>query len=347
MGIKGLNKFLRDMCPIVFKPTHISDFAHKKVAVDLSIYLYKYKAIFGDNWINPIINLVCSLRRNQVHPVFVFDTGSLPDKLKEKEHRSDAKKKIVQTVIELTDALHLYKRDGIISKTLLDYHNKINTKRFLSTKTINDKDIEESIRKLSLQNVHISRNDISLSKKLFDLLGVPYVMAPIEAETECSHLCKTGIVSAVLSDDTDLLAYNTPIMLSNYNSADGYCQSISPYDIQQELNFTYPQLLDFYIMCGTDYNTNIPNIGPKKAFQHVKTYGTIDVLPEKLKLDITNLLHTRVREIFLHYKTNTTVLIPFCTQPNYSLLKEFAIQNNVYLNISHLISCFECNIVLE
>ena len=64
MGIKNLNKFLRDKCPDIFINTHLSVYAYKKVAIDISLYLHKFKAICGENWLSAFINLVGSLRRN-------------------------------------------------------------------------------------------------------------------------------------------------------------------------------------------------------------------------------------------------------------------------------------------
>ena len=62
MGIKNLNKFLREKCPEVFEPTHISHYSFKKVAIDISLYLHKFKAIAGDRWLAAFLHLVASLR---------------------------------------------------------------------------------------------------------------------------------------------------------------------------------------------------------------------------------------------------------------------------------------------
>ena len=39
MGIKNLNKFLRDKSNTLFVPIHLSEYAYKKVAIDISLYL--------------------------------------------------------------------------------------------------------------------------------------------------------------------------------------------------------------------------------------------------------------------------------------------------------------------
>ncbi len=62
-----------------------------KVSVDVSLFLYKYKAIFGDGWMRAFLNLVMALRRNEVHCVFIYDTGCCPEKLAERERRKEGK----------------------------------------------------------------------------------------------------------------------------------------------------------------------------------------------------------------------------------------------------------------
>ena len=84
MGIHNLNKFLRTKCPHVFKDIHISEFAYKKVAIDITLFLCKFKAVCGEKWVSAFINLVSSLRRNEIHCVFIFDNGAPIEKTTEK-----------------------------------------------------------------------------------------------------------------------------------------------------------------------------------------------------------------------------------------------------------------------
>jgi hypothetical protein len=39
MGIKNLNKFLREKTPEIFEPIHLSEYAFKKVAIDMKKHL--------------------------------------------------------------------------------------------------------------------------------------------------------------------------------------------------------------------------------------------------------------------------------------------------------------------
>jgi 5'-3' exonuclease len=60
-------------------------------------------------------------------------------------------------------------------------------------------------------------------------------------------------------------------------------------------------------MCGCDYNTNIKNYGPKKAYDLIKRYGSIDEIQKKLEgLDMTCLNH----KICIDYLTPKDFKIP-------------------------------------
>ena len=41
-------------------------------------------------------------------------------------------------------------------------------------------------------------------------------------------------------------------------------------------------MTDFCILCGCDYVKNIPGVGPNKAYDYLKEYGTADKVAEHL-----------------------------------------------------------------
>ena len=71
MGIKYLNSFLKTNCPESIKCINISEISGKKIAVDISIYMYKF--ISEDNLIENIYLMLSIFRYYNVIPIFVFD----------------------------------------------------------------------------------------------------------------------------------------------------------------------------------------------------------------------------------------------------------------------------------
>ncbi len=143
-------------------------------------------------------------------------------------------------------------------------------------------------------------------EKLFKHFGVPLIQAPGEAEALGSYKRRFGDCVAILTEDTDVLTYNVPIFLSNFDTKTGECDAIYIEDVLESLEFTHDQFIDFCIMCGCDYNPRIPRNGPAAAFSKITQFGSIDKFIENEKtkdkpLDYTILNHVRSRELFKTY----------------------------------------------
>ena len=355
MGIANLNKFLRKKCPHIFKEINISEYSYKKVAIDISLYLCKFKSSYGDRWMSAFISLVACLRKNDVHCVFIYDSGCVPEKEAERKERAVQRCKLETRVYKLEEALEKFYLTSEIDPILIELYkkriSKIETKRLIkkSTETIDIKFVEAAVSKMRTHILNISSEDFILTKELFDILDVPYFNAPLEAETMCSDLCKRGLVDAVLSEDTDVLAYASPIFLSKINTTTGHCIKIEYPELLSGMEMKSEEFLDFCIMCGTDYNKNIFKVGPEKSYKYIKKSSTIEKIAEdNPSLDITILNHNRGRYLFRQYE-QSDIKIPYCGQPNFQLLTIFLVKHNIQTNIELLKSSFvhTTNIVFE
>ena len=56
MGIKNLNTFLRKKCPTVFKQDKVSSFSNKIIAIDISLFVFKYKSVYNNDWLRALLN---------------------------------------------------------------------------------------------------------------------------------------------------------------------------------------------------------------------------------------------------------------------------------------------------
>jgi 5'-3' exonuclease len=349
MGIKNLNKFLRDKSNTLFVPIHLSEYAYKKVAIDISLYLFKYKAVCGDNWLNAFVNLVCSLRRNEIHCVFIYDGPAPPEKELEKAKRKEEKEKLKKQVYDLEQALDVYHQTGVVEKILQDMYKRRRSpsnKRLLGkTQPIDMHWVEQKIKQKREQIIDICTEDFQYTKDLFNILEVPYYTAPSEAEKFCSKLCIDGLVDAVLSEDTDIIAYGTPVFLSKLDTNQDCCVQVLNTEILESISLSQHQLLDLCIMSGTDYNNNIFRIGGHKAYNLIKEHNDIDGIAENTNLDTSILKHIRVRELFTEFETYDMKSIPYCGKPNYELLESFVQTHKLEINIEKIKQHFRKEII--
>ena len=104
MGIRNLNKYLRDQCPDSIRVLNMADLDGKRIAVDISIYLYKYE---GDNMLLENMYLMLSIfRHHNITPIFIFDGKPPPEKkellMKRKEDKKEAQQEYnkLQKILE-------------------------------------------------------------------------------------------------------------------------------------------------------------------------------------------------------------------------------------------------------
>lgn len=359
MGIKNLHKFLKNNCAHVYEEIHISEYAFKKIAVDLTLFLCKFKTICGDRWLSAFLNLVSCLRKNEIHCVFIYEVRSPPEKKTEREERAAQREKNEMKVYMLEEALKKYHMTGEIEECLIDLYQKEKIKnnyqlpnRLLQRKNVIEDEVnmvvvEEKIQKMRGYILDISSEDFLLTKQLFDILNVPYYDAPMEAETMCSDLCKRGIVDAVLSEDTDVLAYSSPMFLTKLSTTDGICVRIAHQNVLNALDLSAEEFLDLCIMCGTDYNKNIPRVGPEKAYKYITKYRSIEKIGEsETNLDISILNHSVSRRLFLEYDRCNLESVPYCGFPDFKKLEEFIFTHNLNLNIDNLRKSFASKIII-
>ncbi|NDE17469.1 hypothetical protein EBZ80_21330, partial [bacterium] len=279
----------------------LANFAFHKVALDTSIFLCKFKTTAGSKWQEAFVSFVVELRAMDVHPVFVFDTAFPVEKDLEKQNRIDARNKMRDRVHKVTAQWeHLLEnhprassaalvvdmgKDAWADKTeLADVLRRVGRRREDDESgseehfDVSVADVEREIQRMQNACFVLRTEDFVWTRHVLEALGVPHVAAVGEAEATCAVLNRKGLVAAVLSEDTDVLAYGAPVFLHRINLTDFTVSCIEHEALLRALNLSAAQFLDFCIMCGTDYNTNIPRIGPDKSYRFLQRYGDIDHL---------------------------------------------------------------------
>jgi flap endonuclease-1 len=171
----------------------------------------------------------------------------------------------------------------------------------------------EKARSKAQQTGRLTDEMIQQSKELLDALGMPYVQAPSEGESQASYMVKKGDAYAVGSQDYDCLLVGSPILIRNLTSSgrrklpgkEAYTE-VYPKQIRlksnlKSLEITQEQLVDMAILIGTDYNDGIKGIGPKKSLNLIKKNENIENALKTIEADNlpTNEEIQEIRKIFL------------------------------------------------
>ena len=153
---------------------------------------------------------------------------------------------------------------------------------------------EEAIR-YAQATAKMTDKMVADSKRLLDVMGIPWIQAPSEGEATCANLCKKNVVFAAGSQDTDSLLFGCPRLVRNLSISgrrkvprkDEYME-IKPEMIELEevlstLGMTREQLIIIGILVGTDYNPGIEKVGPKTALKLVNEHKTLEKILENVE----------------------------------------------------------------
>ena len=185
-------------------------------------------------------------------------------------------------------------------------------------------------------------------------MGIPYVKAPGEADSQCAALAISGVVDAVISEDMDLLTFGSPILLRKMSSKTKKIIEIKLNKILEELcnkcsyDESLNQFIDLCILLKCDYCSNIGGIGPEKALKYIKKYGSINNIKKNIEnINISDDYLKRC-EIVKNYFRKTEIIDPHklkikWRKPNeYKLLRILNKENNIKIvNINKFINLME------
>ncbi len=151
------------------------------------------------------------------------------------------------------------------------------------------------------------------SRKLLELMGLPWIQAPSEGEAQAAHMTKRGDADYCASQDYDSLLFGAPKLLRNVTISgrrklpskniyiDVVPEVIELSKTLEQCGLTYEQLIDVGILIGTDFNPNgIKGLGPKTALKLIKQYGTLENALPNIKNASFPVEPNCIREVFLH-----------------------------------------------
>lgn len=196
-------------------------------------------------------------------------------------------------------------KGGELEKRLLRREEAIKQRENLK-----DEGTVEDIVRYEKRMVRVTREQNDEAKKLLELMGIPYVNAPCEAEAQCAELARGGKVFAAASEDMDTLCYQPPFLLRHLTFSEARKMPIDQiqYDkVLEELEMDKETFVDLCVLLGCDYCETIKGVGPVTAFKLIKEHGSLDKIveyitsnPDKTNYKIPeNWPYNEARQLFL------------------------------------------------
>jgi len=286
----GVN--LRELVPKV--TVRLEDLNGKSIAIDAYNALYQFLAIIRQpdgtplkdssgritSHLSGLLYRTSNLMELGIKPIYIFD--GTPPALKEVEIKRRMKAK---------------------EEALIKYERAIKEGR-----------IEEA-RMYAQATSRLKDYMAEDSKRLLDLMGIPWIQAPSEGEAQAAHVVKRGDADYCASQDYDSLLFGAPRLVRNVTisgrrklpSKNLYVEVIPEIveleQVLRECGITYEQLIDVGILIGTDFNPEgVKGLGPKTALKMIKEHRRIENALPHIKNAEFPVEPQKIREIFLKPK---------------------------------------------
>ena len=293
MGIQDMYPLLKEHAPHALSKYHLSTFRGWRVAIDISIFLYKYVRSSGpERWLDQFVLLLCTLKKHGLRPICIFDGDTQPiEKAGEQERRRCELQKATSRLkqcIEMRNTLQeryinipLLNPDGTLfeepeftkelkaeCKILIGEERSTEKKERTVTNYYNVSDViaslSEIITRLDRQTMPITKEYRDRGIELLKAMGISYFIADGEAEGLCAYMSVNGLVDCVLTEDSDVLPYGTPFMLAfkdlGVHQESVYCLSLDV--ILESLELNLNEFRDLCILLSCDYNSRIKGFPP-------------------------------------------------------------------------------------
>nr|XP_060500906.1 exonuclease 1 [Panthera onca] len=266
MGIQGLLQFIKEAS----EPIHVRKYKGQVVAVDTYCWLHKgaiacaeklAKGEPTDKYVGFCMKFVNMLLSHGIKPILVFDGCTLPSKKEVEKSRRERRQANLLKGKQLL-------REGKVSEARECFTRSINITHVMAHKVI----------------------------KAARSQGVDCLVAPYEADAQLAYLNKAGIVQAIITEDSDLLAFGCKKVILKMDQFGngleidqarlGMCRQLG--DVFTEEKFRY-----MCILSGCDYLSSLRGIGLAKACKVLRLANNPDIVKvikkigHYLKMNIT------------------------------------------------------------
>ncbi|CAL4921377.1 unnamed protein product [Urochloa decumbens] len=139
-------------------------------------------------------------------------------------------------------------------------------------------DLGHERRKLESHAESVSSEMFAECQELLQMFGLPYIIAPMEAEAQCAYMEMSNLVDGVVTDDSDVFLFGSRNVYKNIFDDRKYVETYFMKDIESELGLTRQQLIRMALLLGSDYTEGVSGIGIVNAIEVVHAFPEEDGL---------------------------------------------------------------------
>ncbi|KAM3142872.1 hypothetical protein pb186bvf_004935 [Paramecium bursaria] len=133
----------------------------------------------------------------------------------------------------------------------------------------------ENIQSLDYRDLQNRYQDIRF---LLDMFGIPYLVAPGEAEAQCAYLEQQKLVDCIITEDSDVFLFGGTKVIKGIFERVSNIQYYDMEFIQKDLGLDRNKLILLALFLGSDYTMGIKGVGIVNAMEIVEAFDSKEAL---------------------------------------------------------------------
>ncbi|KAH6774456.1 5'-3' exonuclease family protein [Perilla frutescens var. frutescens] len=127
-------------------------------------------------------------------------------------------------------------------------------------------------RRLERNAESVSNDMFAECQELLQMFGLPYIIAPMEAEAQCAFMELSNLVDGVVTDDSDAFLFGAQCVYKNIFDDRKYVETYLMKDIENELGLDREKLIHMALLLGSDYTEGISGVGIVNSIEVVNAF---------------------------------------------------------------------------
>ncbi|XP_061707588.1 DNA excision repair protein ERCC-5 [Cydia pomonella] len=110
------------------------------------------------------------------------------------------------------------------------------------------------------------------AQELLQIFGIPYIVAPMEAEAQCAFLESVKLTDGTITDDSDIWLFGGQTVYKNFFNQKKHVLQYVSERIEKSFNLNREQLILLALLVGSDYTTGVAGVGPVTAMEILASF---------------------------------------------------------------------------
>ncbi|KAF9287034.1 DNA repair protein rad2 [Mortierella alpina] len=136
--------------------------------------------------------------------------------------------------------------------------------------------LQDQHRKHQRDADDLTESMVAETKMLLKLFGIPYIVAPMEAEAQCADLQLRGVVDGILTEDSDVFLFGGMRIFKNMFKEEKYVECYLMSDIERDLGVGRDRLVSLAYLLGSDYTTGVKGVGLVTAMEILRLFPKLE-----------------------------------------------------------------------